>query len=451
MEFAYRYGGVSTLSRERGLGLATAGGREEHPHFFSGFVEHGPQTARALLTVAEVARTRYFDASVASRLRDPIVTSNVEVLRFESFSSCNGVHARFDLDADGFAAEHVDWGCTNVDVNEPLRAALTGVTAGEPMRLDIGTDALAVTTLDDAVTEHRVPLPERWLRGLGNVQVATAGMVPVAELGTAAARATIRDLPRERTGNRPLHVALGPRGARLTSQPAADRPTLVGPQRLAALGRLLPHIRGLTVLAPPPRARRRAGTGDDGAVLRASTWIVHLEHARVTLTVSPELYRGFSGEGRALAALVRADPLLVGAIEQRLAGQARLATGDLAAALGAAEDAVTDAALALAARGRVGHDAAAGAGFHRDLPYPDEVLRPDRPRLDAAAALVADDAVLLRDGGADVRGDAVHRVTHTADGDTCTCAWFARHRGERGPCKHVLAVLLARTHRDLRA
>ena len=27
------------------------------------------------------------------------------------------------------------------------------------------------------------------------------------------------------------------------------------------------------------------------------------------------------------------------------------------------------------------------------------------------------------------------------DGDaTCTCAWFAKHRQERGPCRHVLAV-----------
>jgi len=22
----------------------------------------------------------------------------------------------------------------------------------------------------------------------------------------------------------------------------------------------------------------------------------------------------------------------------------------------------------------------------------------------------------------------------------CTCPWFAKHQGERGPCKHVLAV-----------
>ena len=444
-EVVYRYPAPSRLTGAERLDLATTGGRTAHPHFFTGFLEHAQQAARALLTVAEVARTRYFDASVTHRTRDPIVTSNVEVLRFEAFSACNGVHARFDLDAAGFDAEHVDWGCTNVDVNEPLRAALAGVVGGEPLRLSVGRDAVGVETLDSHVVEHRVPLPDRWLRGLGNVQVATAEMVPVAELGAAAARAALRDLPRQATGNRPLHVTFGPRGARLTSRAGPDRPTIVGPQRLAAVRRLLPHVRGLTVLAPPPATRRRTGTESDGAALHASAWVVHLDAARLTLVLSPELHRGFSGEGRALRALVAADDRLVEHIGGVLAGQARLTPGVLAERFGADEGTVTTALHALAARGRIGRDAAAGTGFHRDLPYPDELLSPDRPRLQAAAALVRSGTVHLGDDGGSVRTDALHTVTHTDDGDTCTCRWFARHRGERGPCRHVLAVLLART------
>ncbi|MDR1635525.1 MAG: SWIM zinc finger domain-containing protein [Bifidobacteriaceae bacterium] len=27
---------------------------------------------------------------------------------------------------------------------------------------------------------------------------------------------------------------------------------------------------------------------------------------------------------------------------------------------------------------------------------------------------------------------------------TCTCPWYGRHHGARGPCKHVLAATLAR-------
>ena len=33
-----------------------------------------------------------------------------------------------------------------------------------------------------------------------------------------------------------------------------------------------------------------------------------------------------------------------------------------------------------------------------------------------------------------------YRVTPPA----CTCEWWDRYRGERGPCKHVLAAELAR-------
>ncbi|MDR2984919.1 MAG: SWIM zinc finger domain-containing protein [Nocardiopsaceae bacterium] len=48
--------------------------------------------------------------------------------------------------------------------------------------------------------------------------------------------------------------------------------------------------------------------------------------------------------------------------------------------------------------------------------------------------------------GALVRsGDSEHRVTFADSGDTCTCPWWGKHRGTRGPCKHVLAARLAKS------
>jgi predicted nucleic acid-binding Zn finger protein len=62
-----------------------------------------------------------------------------------------------------------------------------------------------------------------------------------------------------------------------------------------------------------------------------------------------------------------------------------------------------------------------------------------------ARELAEQGAVQLEDGGALVRsGDAEYVVRFEDDGTRCTCAWFARHRGERGPCKHVLAAEHAR-------
>ena len=42
-----------------------------------------------------------------------------------------------------------------------------------------------------------------------------------------------------------------------------------------------------------------------------------------------------------------------------------------------------------------------------------------------------------------VRGTGVeHRVVLAGGGDKCTCPWYSRHRGQRGPCKHILAARL---------
>ena len=153
-EHIYRYLEASHYRPGAGLGLATAGGREPHPFFFRGFVDHPDQVARGVLAVAEVARTRYFDTGAGERMRDPVVTSNRSVLRIEAFSACNGVYARLDLDDAGFDSEWIDWGTTNVDVNEPLRAAVTGVAAGDPLRLSVGSDELHVETLDGPVVER---------------------------------------------------------------------------------------------------------------------------------------------------------------------------------------------------------------------------------------------------------------------------------------------------------
>jgi hypothetical protein len=72
-----------------------------HPRFFDGFLGHPEQTATALLAVARVARTRFYVPPgmlpAILRAADPVVTSNGDRLRFESFSACCGVHARLGV------------------------------------------------------------------------------------------------------------------------------------------------------------------------------------------------------------------------------------------------------------------------------------------------------------------------------------------------------------------
>lgn len=96
---AYRYATASTLTRDQ-LSLATSGGITEagpaaHPYFFTGFLAEPGPAAQALLATAAIARARYHVAAsvIAALVRDPVVTSNADRLRFESFSACCGVPA----------------------------------------------------------------------------------------------------------------------------------------------------------------------------------------------------------------------------------------------------------------------------------------------------------------------------------------------------------------------
>ncbi|MBC8000088.1 MAG: SWIM zinc finger family protein [Leptolyngbya sp.] len=38
--------------------------------------------------------------------------------------------------------------------------------------------------------------------------------------------------------------------------------------------------------------------------------------------------------------------------------------------------------------------------------------------------------------------DVSHQVKLTLETHFCSCPWHSKHQGFRGPCKHVLAVML---------
>jgi hypothetical protein len=117
--------------------------------------------------------------------------------------------------------------------------------------------------------------------------------------------------------------------------------------------------------------------------------------------------------------------------------------------LSLSEAAVTSALSLLATQGLVGFDAREGSYFHRALPFDLSKVDGAYPRLLDARALHADGAVTVTacQGGAveaTVQSqDVEHRVRLDGEDFHCTCIWHARTGGESGPCKHVLAVMLA--------
>lgn len=175
-----------------------------------------------------------------------------------------------------------------------------------------------------------------------------------------------------------------------------------------------------------------------------SAWELDLGTARFTLTLSPGHYRGFSGEGALLGSLAD-DSVTVDAevMSDLLAWSPRTDIGRLCAESGLSHERTVLALTRLAASGRVGYDLAEQSFFRRELPF-GPALSKVHPRLAGAHAVIESRAVTPHDGGASVRGgDAEHRVTFATPHDVCTCPWWGRYRGTRGPCQHVLAARMA--------
>ncbi|MFJ5552199.1 SWIM zinc finger family protein [Streptomyces sp. NPDC093225] len=443
----FAYAGSSALTgsgTHRLLGLETAGGltpagAEAHPRFFAGFLSEPRAAARALLAVADVAGARYFRRTERASL-DPVVTANGDRLRFESFSGCCGVYARLDVLPEGLQGADTGHGTTNVDVNNPLREALSRLTGDDPLHLRVGPDELAVTTLDGPVVEKKVPLPDRWLRGFAESQAITAGFDLRAELSATEAVRFLRALPRGSAAGGaaagPLWVVPAGRTLRPTTRPVPGAVCLPGPERLAALHRVLRQATGLRVYGP---------AGDGAAT--ASAWEVTLPGMRLTLTLSPEADRGFSGEGSVLEALATdtaaQDADLVSVL---LAWEPRIAPADLAEQSGLPVERVRAALTRLGTAGRVGYDLAEAAYFHRELPYDARRAERHNPRLAAARALLAQGSVILDGRGTAVvaSGERRYQVRESGGALSCTCQWWADYRGRRGPCKHALATRMAR-------
>ncbi|MER5334620.1 SWIM zinc finger family protein [Micromonospora sp. NPDC002717] len=432
----YRYLGSSALGQD-GLALQTSGGPAPNPRFFTGFLTTPHAAAVGLLAVAEVARTRYH-RPVSPASLDPVVTGSRDRLRFESFSGCCGVYARLDALPDGLDGDVVEHGTTNVDVNNPLREALARVGGLDPLHLSVGPEDLTVSTMDGAVVEKKVPLPVRWLRGFAEVQVLAARFEPRAEVPAAEAAAFLRRLPT--TADRSvLWVVPAGRSLRLTSRPVPGAVCLAGASRLAALRPMLRFARTLRVYGPTVAA---------GSAPVPSTWELDTGALRLSLTLSPEPYRGFSGEGAALTALagdeVVDDADLVAAL---LSWDPAIDVDRLAAEAGIDAARVRGALAQLGTAGRVGYDVSEAAYFHRVMPYDAGRAERDNPRLVGARALLDAGAVEWDGTSATIRsGDQVYRVRRLPDGGfTCTCPWWAKHRGQRGPCRHALATRMLTT------
>lgn len=417
---------------------ATPRGLVANPTFFTGFVDRPDVCAAGLLSVADIAATRYADAGLAARLAslDPVVTGSGDRLRFESFSACNGVYARFDLLAGGLGGNRAGFGTTNIDINQPLRTALATVGRSEALHVSVGRDELRASTLAGTHVERKVALPDRWVRGFAEVPLITQAMRPVGELVGPQIGQLLGALPRVAPPGPTLYL-LPHRPRWLVSQRAVlGAASLAGASRLRGAERVLRLATKLAVFSAPSGA---------------SAWVFDLPSARLTLVPSPEPLRGFSGEGTLLDLLVRPDAEALGTELLEVIGWDSVVDPvAIAERSGRSPEDVAAGLAWLAASGRLGYDLHDKSWFHRELPIePLQVLRRN-PRLASARKLVEAGSVTATADGWQVLGSSGGRY-RVSSRLRCGCAWEESHHGSRGPCKHILAVILSRSGAEVSA
>ena len=439
-EFAYSYARPSALeAHPDGQALLLSAFAEEGLDadttcFFWGRLRNSWLAARGLSTLAKVVASRFVPQSAA--LRDPIVTAGAGQLRFEAFSSCNGVYARLDLGPEALDGEFLSSGTTNVDFNEPMVNALARIARTEPVLLSVGQQEVVLERAAGKVVERKVALPERWIKGLTSVQAYLALMEEKLRLTRVQAVQLMQSIP---AGTPKAEYYLVLRGPRPSFVPVASAGAVRvgGVHRLRLLEGLLPLCEAVRVYATP-----------DG---QASALVLELGNGqRFLLALSADVWRGFSGEGNQLDTLINELPA------EWVSGANRLFRGNevfnpslIALDHNLPPDTVDRLCASLSALGLLGFDLADNQHFYRRLPFKLGRILSLNPRLKNARALLAaaDDVQLvgLGTGGrteARVRGTGVWHTVLVGgpDGARCTCPWFSNYQGQRGPCKHILAA-----------
>lgn len=435
----YNYSGTSSLLDKGNLEelfLAQYSEIQKNTHvpcFFWGNVGQPFILARCLISLSNIVRSSFsLSPFQMALLKDPIVTAGNERLRFEGFSHCAGVYARIDVMPDGLDGKFPENGTTNVDFNQPLINALGSIRPNEKIMLSVGEKEVGLYKNEERIIERKVPLPAKWIKGLGTVQVYLSESEKRYRFNKIQAQQLFRAMPK---GVIKTDYYLTVRGNKPVFSPvkSADSVCIGGLHRLRLLEPLLPYIDSMQVFSH--------------VHMQSTTWQLYMGNIRLSFSLSRESWRGFSGEGALLESLLSdvsdewIDALDKYAYVNQSVNPSRLALENKISL-----DKTENITAKLASMGLLGYDLDDREFFYRRLPFKLSRIIGLNPRLKNAEKLIEDGKVEILNNNkerteARVQGSGVHHtVILEEERERCTCDWFTKYQGERGPCKHVLAV-----------
>ncbi len=435
----YNYSGASSLVRRGALEelfLAKYSEVDKNtnaPCFFWGNVGQPFILARCLITLSNIVKSSFnLSPFQMALLKDPIVTAGNERLRFEGFSHCAGVYARVDVLPEGLDGEFLENGTTNVDFNQSMITALGSIRPNEKIMLSVGQKEVGLYKGENKIIERKVPLPAKWIKGLGTVQVYLSESEKRHTFNKIQTQQLFRGMPK---GVVKSDYYLIVRGNKPIFSPvkSTDSVCIGGLHRLRLLEPLLPYIDGMQVFAH--------------ANMQSITWQLNMGNIRFSFSLSRECWRGFSGEGAVLDSLISDVPdEWIDTLDKYAYANQTFNPGRIALEENISFDKIENSTGRLAAMGLLGYDLNDGEFFYRRLPFKLSRIIGLNPRIKNAEKLIEDGKVEILNSNkerteARVKGAGVHHtVIIQEEKERCTCEWFSKYQGERGPCKHVLAV-----------
>lgn len=407
--------------------------KTDTPCFFWGNVGQPFILARCLITLSNIVKSSFsLSPFQMGLLKDPIVTAGNEKLRFEGFSHCAGVYARVDVLPGGLDGEFLENGTTNVDFNQAMITALGSIRPNEKIMLSVGEKEVGLYKEEKKVIERKVPLPVKWIKGLGTVQIYLSESEKQHTFNKIQTQQLFRGMPK---GVVKSDYYLIVRGNKPMFSPvkSVDAVCIGGLHRLRLLEPLLPYIDSMQVFPHP--------------TMQSTTWQLYMGNIRFSFSLSRESWRGFSGEGAVLNSLTTevSDEWIDALDKYAYANQSFNAT-TLVIEEHLSLRKTDHLTGRLAAMGLLGYDLDENEFFYRRLPFKLSRILGLNPRMKNAEKLIEDGKVEILNNTkerteARVQGTGVHHtVILEEDKERCTCEWFSKYQGERGPCKHVLAV-----------
>ncbi len=407
--------------------------KKDTPCFFWGKLVDPYHTSKCLITLAQVVKSSFsLSPADLAALKDPIVTAGNERIRFEAFSHCAGAYARVDILPNGHDGEFLDTGTTNVDFNSPMISALGSVQKNHKFVMSVGKKEFTVSTEGKKVVERKVPLPTKWLKGLSTVQIYLADTELVHTFNKPQAIQLMRTVPKKDM-RRDYYLTIRGNKPSLSPVPSKNALCVGGAHRLRLIEHLMPLADKVQVYTHPKAL--------------STTWQLYFGTVVFSLSISRDSWRGYSGEGAALESLIDEVPDdWIEKMDNLSYSNQFFNPTSLAIDRGLSLTSVETTAAKLAAIGLLGFDLDENHYFYRRLPFKLSRILSLNPRLKSANKLIEDGKVKIisqTDGKVEARvqGTGVeHSVLLEYERERCTCMWFAKHHGDRGVCKHVLAV-----------